>query len=51
MRHPEVQGGGGDVVGEDALEADEEQPGGEGHASSDVVQGFGVVHLRHRQRC
>lgn len=27
------------------MQADKEQPGGEGHASSNIVQSFGVIHL------
>lgn len=35
--HSQVLGGGGSMVGEDTVQADKQQPSGEGHTSSDVM--------------
>lgn len=43
--HRQVLRGGGSVVGEDTVQADKQQPGGEGHTSSHVVQRLGMIHL------
>lgn len=48
MGHPVIQRGHGHPVGEDTLEADEEQPRGERHAGPHVVERLGVIHLMHR---
>lgn len=47
MGHPVIQRGHGHPVGEDTLEADEQQPSWEGHAGPHVVKRLGVIHLRH----
>lgn len=52
--HGQVQWGGGPMVEKNTLQAHEEQPSGEGHTSSDVVQRLGMVHLEvadHHEAC
>lgn len=48
--HPVVEGGDGHPVGEDALQADEEQPRRERHPGADVVERLGVIHLATERR-
>lgn len=43
--HSQVLGGGGPMVGEGTVQADKKQPGGKGHASSNVVQRLSMIHL------
>lgn len=48
MGHPVVQRGHGHSVGEDTLQANEQQPGWERHAGPHVVKRLSVIDLTHR---
>lgn len=48
MGHPVVQRGHGHAVGEDTLQANEQQPSWERHAGPHVVERLSVVDLTHR---
>lgn len=49
MGHPVVEGGDGHPVGENTLQADEEQPCWEGHPGPHVVERLGVIDLPTEQ--
>lgn len=48
--HSQVLGGGGPMVGKNTVQADKQQPGREGHTSSDVMQRLSMIHLGS-ERC